>query len=397
MAHQKEHIIGLDVLRALAIAAVLFSHTLFFLSPLKSIPVLGFFLDMGIRFSEPMSIMGVELFFVLSGFLIGGILIRQYMQHVSFGKQEVKIFLIKRWFRTLPLYWLILTIDIILYAIPTIQGFQPYKLIYYPFLQNLWYPHPPYFFGEAWSLSVEEWFYLLLPLSLAFAVRFIKVKDKKRFLFRFLLAGCIAGILIRFAHAFSDITDQDSEVRKVVVYRLDALMYGVLFAYWSIFSPHRFRTLAKKSLAIGLLCTAALYYLLSGEGGNITRSEVKWVRFAGDAFLYTALPLTFAMLLPYAAQVREFSSRNCNKFFIFLSRISYSIYLTHYSLLFIPTLYRWNFEHRSITALVYLGYLCIVFGLSYLLYRFVESPFMRLRQSVIERYEHDNTLVKDRQ
>lgn len=159
-------IFGLDILRASAIMFVVIEHGAFLLTPKLSKlngTIFGY--------------EGVSIFFVLSGFLIGGILIKTLEKREG-GKNVLLNFWIRRWFRTIPLYFLVLTILLILNWIFR-EGFgfsKTFPLNFYTFTQNLFYWHPK-FFPEAWSLSIEEWFYLLIPLVLLFFI-FLKKKCK---------------------------------------------------------------------------------------------------------------------------------------------------------------------------------------------------------------------------
>src|ERR1700722_16417443 len=95
---------GLDLLRAAAIGLVLISHfSLVFVGLFDPNPVV-----------QPAGFLGVELFFVLSGFLIGQILLRTVL--VSPVLPTVKIFWSRRWFRTLPAYYVVITILLVLSA-----------------------------------------------------------------------------------------------------------------------------------------------------------------------------------------------------------------------------------------------------------------------------------------
>src|ERR1035437_3385980 len=104
---------------------------------------------------------GVEIFFVLSGFLIGGILFREIDKGNSFVKTLIN-FWIRRWFRILPLYYAVLLFKFI--AIDHSIGWN--ILYYFAFLQNNFYGIN--YFSVSWSLVVEEWFYLFAPLFLLF-------------------------------------------------------------------------------------------------------------------------------------------------------------------------------------------------------------------------------------
>ena len=107
---------------------------------------------------------GVELFFVLSGFLIGQILIRNGSDLGQAG--NVAFFYVRRWFRTLPLFFLFLIVNIaferFFRAHPV--GFGE-GLSHGFFLRNF-ASFQMTFFPESWSLAIEEWFYLLFPAAL---------------------------------------------------------------------------------------------------------------------------------------------------------------------------------------------------------------------------------------
>ena len=153
LAIPEKRIYGLDILRALAILFVVYGHSIIFVIkvwPKKwlTIPVLD----------------GVSIFFVLSGFLIGGILLKIFEEQKASFRLLWK-FWIRRWFRTLPNYFLLLIVLFIIQGLilnkTSLAQFWPYLF----FSQNLNSIHPV-FFPEAWSLSVEEWFYVFIPLGL---------------------------------------------------------------------------------------------------------------------------------------------------------------------------------------------------------------------------------------
>ena len=128
---------------------------------------------------------GVELFFVLSGFLIGGIIIKEFQNNTAFGIKQIFHFWKRRWFRTLPNYYLILLLNVIIVYFGIIkEDFLQFNWKFFFFLQN--FAHHFYgFFWESWSLSIEEWFYLLFPIILMLLyLLLIKFKiNKKRFFY----------------------------------------------------------------------------------------------------------------------------------------------------------------------------------------------------------------------
>lgn len=142
-------VFGLDILRAVAIFLVVLSHAVVFL-PTNYEKITGY-----------MVFDGITMFFVLSGFLIGTI----YIKIIEKNRVTANVLLDfwkRRWFRTLPNYLLILTTVYIIEKL-FIKDFNIEVYKYYIFSQNLFYPMPN-FFPESWSLAVEEWFYLIMPV-----------------------------------------------------------------------------------------------------------------------------------------------------------------------------------------------------------------------------------------
>jgi peptidoglycan/LPS O-acetylase OafA/YrhL len=221
--HEKR-IFGLDILRSFAILLVVYGHGVYVLpKSYKFYYLLPFpYID------------GVSVFFVLSGFLIGGILIK-ILQKNEFTFKVLFDFWIRRWFRTIPNYFFVLTI-LVAFQFFVINDNGGFNLAYYFFSQNLFHGSPS-FFPESWSLSVEEWFYLSFPF-LTFGLNFI-LKNKKKALIISLLFFLITPLLLRTYNYFTNEnhTEWATNIQKVVVYRLDSLMYGVLGAY--LFTYHK--------------------------------------------------------------------------------------------------------------------------------------------------------------
>ena len=142
-----QRIFGLDVMRAIAILLVLFSHTSLLMFPETESIILTV-----IRF---FGAIGVDIFFVLSGFLVGRILI-DIIYKTEFSSKNLVNFWIRRWFRTIPAYFLVLTVLVLARQI-TQGNLGAFSYKFYLFIQNLYSVHPR-FYPEAWSLSVEEWF-----------------------------------------------------------------------------------------------------------------------------------------------------------------------------------------------------------------------------------------------
>ncbi|MGZ3708727.1 MAG: acyltransferase family protein, partial [Bdellovibrionota bacterium] len=172
-------IFGLDILRAFAIAAVVYGHYQEILgSPFPSLPYFD-------------GVIGVELFFVLSGFLIGGIVLSALRSGRFQGITGVQDFWHRRWYRTFPNYFLFLALAAGLQW-STVSGAD--LLRYVSFTQNFAWKMPV-FFAVSWTLAIEEWFYILLPL-LVIGLRAAGLGWKKTFGFSALL---LLGASIAYA------------------------------------------------------------------------------------------------------------------------------------------------------------------------------------------------------
>lgn len=209
----------LDICRSLAIIMVLLSHGRHFLTPAwdnaAAFRIGGF--------------LGVELFFVLSGFLIGRIAERCFMQTPK-GQTWVSKFLMRRWLRTLPNYYLFLIINAFLIASAIAPGNLADLIPFAIFAQNLAWPSPPTF-GEAWSLAVEEVFYLVFPLGLYFIDKLDA--DRRKVFLAVSIGLLLMPLMARWGAVSLSAPTWDGGIRKVVAFRLDALITGVL-AGWLV-------------------------------------------------------------------------------------------------------------------------------------------------------------------
>jgi peptidoglycan/LPS O-acetylase OafA/YrhL len=221
---RSDRIIGLHIIRTIPIVIVVIFLSVSILNPLTAIPGVGIYIHKLLSFTQSFGILGVELFFVLSGFLIGSILIKVFARSVGFGFTEIRSFLVRRWFRTLPDYWLILTVILLLYTCLDITVPYLHYWQYFFFIQNLGYRQPA-FFSESWSLAIEAWFYLTLPFILFIvSVCLRRFSAQRQVLVRYVSYAALFFAL-RVALIGNNITDPlyfDGGVRKIVLFRLDA-------------------------------------------------------------------------------------------------------------------------------------------------------------------------------
>jgi peptidoglycan/LPS O-acetylase OafA/YrhL len=369
----------------MAILMVVVAHSFCLLQRMTGVRYLGKAITLIDRYIINLGPIGVELFFVLSGFLIGGILVKLF-DRGDFSFATVRQFWIRRWFRTLPAYWLILTVNILIYVFVKGNSLPTDKLLGYVFLQNLWYPDLLNIFPEGWSLAVEEWFYLTLPVVMLAAATLAKPARKEVFLLRVFAGYLIVFTVLRIVNALHPINgiDPDEGIRKVVIFRLDAVMYGVIFACLNYYKPRMLDRVRKPLFRLSIICAAVLYFFVVRYELAYRAQVNETFRFCSNAFLYTLIPLIFSLSLPYASVVTQLGSRLLSRVVGHISKISYSMYLVHFSL-FVPALYAIRISSAAVGILWYLAYWLLVVVLSSLLYRFFEAPVMQLRERFTSR------------
>lgn len=364
---QGNRVFGLDLLRSVAIGLVVMSHATLLVFPNSISP---FFTAIKI-----LGAIGVDLFFVLSGFLIGGILLK----HIELNKTNTKDlfrFWKRRWFRTLPNYFLVLFLNVFIFIflgkdLPKAIG------LYIPFLQNFSTPHPD-FFTEAWSLSIEEFAYLLLPFLLYLSFRLLKNSNKER-LFLWVTLICVFGltflkVLYYFTVEINSLHDWSASFRKVVIYRIDSIYIGFLV----VFVIQRYPEIMKKHKLHLLIAGISIFMLLHLFIYSLNLLPETHLGFYVFVYLQTVI-LSLAFLFPY------FSRLNYSGVFLkpikFISINSYSIYLVNYSIVLLGM--QEIFDVSSATIFQKLGliflFLSVTLIFSNLIYRYFELPILKFR------------------
>jgi peptidoglycan/LPS O-acetylase OafA/YrhL len=314
---------------------------------------------------------------VLSGFLIGGILIKLFENKKATYKLLIN-FWIKRWLRTLPNYYFVLFLLSV--ALPFIfrheSTTQDLNIKYVFFLQNLNNPHP-IFFGEAWSLCVEEWFYILVPLSVFFLIKIVDVDLKKGIIVTAILV-ILLSIFFRYLK-FTNIhinqfQDLDLNIRKQVLTRLDAIMFGIIGSYISIYHRQNWIKYKLQLFLLGVFFLVTQRWLETYIGYGIYNC----------VFSFNLVSISILFLLPTLSEYKK-GTGFLYKFFTFISIISYSMYLvnnTLYNTYGYKILEIFPLNSYVLILLKYLWYWLFVIISSYLLYIFIERPFMDLRKKI---------------
>lgn len=358
--------VGLDACRALAIVLVVFSHGAGYLDPL--------FPDAIARLTR-VGFIGVELFFVLSGFLIGRMLLRSAGEsHGSwFGT-----FYLRRLFRTLPSYVLFLGLNIalgyLLLRPPVPEDFWRYVI----FIQNAISPHPK-FFPEAWSLAIEELFYIGFPLSYLVISWVLGINRRTAMLVTAL--AVMAGSLLARGSLVSDTVSWDEEVRKVAVFRFDGLMVGVLLAWLHETQAWIFKKKTVASLLTALLLLCGLYVAL-------LPMEAMAASFFNRTFLFTFTSFGCAGVVIASLDLKLPSG--LERAVSQLAKISYSAYLVNLPVLIV--LNQFVVNDGIAGMLWFLVFHLATFLLALVLYQRYELVFYRIRDHYVPKRERTDHL-----
>jgi len=356
---------GLDLLRALSVGLILFSHTSWIYT---SEGLFGKLEDMSGFF-------GLELFIILSGFLIGGILYRQFL-HEDYTLKDGLRFISRRLMRILPSYYLVILLNAIVF---TVYGFSVSGIWkYFLMLQNFASPVSS-FFPESWSLPVKEIGYIFAVLLLLLVSRFLP-KTSKRFLFFLVIIGLI---LLTFVFKINynnhsanvDLKIWSFEVRSVVIYRMDSVLIGVLLGYF--YSNYNEAIMSKRKLFLigGILLLFMMGFVIMAF--RLTLSNAGW--FWNIACL-PLVSLAICMFFPFLLNL-EAPTQRIENIIRFVCKISYSVYLLHYSLILFLLKNLIDTSNLSIWQLhlFTLLYLLVTVGLSFLLYNYFEKPINEYR------------------
>lgn len=332
---------------------------------------------------------GVQLFFVLSGFLITAILVRM-KQNLSTRDYFVK-FYGRRMLRIFPLYYFYLILMLCLttflisigYKPALMQLFQdqlPYALGYvYNFhYASLDYRHL-YFLVHFWSLSVEEQFYIFWPLLIIL----VPEKVRKCFFVGVVFLGPLFRILLTLGYKYS-LLPFLNEFPAMGIYPLtfnhiDAFGLGAFIACYPI--PK-----AKSQLIIltFLLPVVAFLwqYLASGSIGSSGSLGFQFIMPLGYQYIwgYTALSYYFAVLVYAVAREGLFAVFLENGILKYLGKISYGLYVYHNGVIWFAGRIRdFGVEDNLVKPLSALIAIVVTFILAALTYRFIEKPFLVLK------------------
>lgn len=352
-----KRIAPLDGLRSLAIFLVLAGHCATRLQLFAPLSDLHQFLQFPlVRFAWS----GVDLFFVLSGFLIGNQLWKEFQ---TTQKIRVKRFLVRRALRIFPLYFIYLALALILAPSDELQRIWPDFL----FLTN--YFNQSVLEGS-WSLSIEEQFYLLAPFFVAWMGRMASVKRVPTAVFIFCLAPLIRLLTLQFQLSyfhFSDLFLVSQYLQKPLQTHFDGLLMGLILAYLDVFHS----TLIQKIAPQWVLAVAGSLGVMLGL------SNPPLLGYSGFALLYGGA-VWWGVANRRSFLINLLSARPCH----FVSKLSYGMYLNHFFLMpIIGNLERSILKDCNAIAFFFIYFFSLAgasLAVSSITFMAIEIPFFRL-------------------
>lgn len=260
------------------------------------------------------SILAVEIFFVLSGFVLAPQLIHCA---TSSYLADTWIFLVRRWMRTIPPYLVALITITIVSGNLGAASFPQYVF----YIQNLFRPLPDAqdYFAVAWSLSVEECFYVVAAV-IVIAANLARLRARG-FITLMVLLAVVSAAARSF---FGDFSQWDADVRRVTLFRLDAIAFGFLL-YCAIDAIEA--ALRRFGGVLSIVIALAAAALAGGLGWQAT---VDGSRVAQQLYPFAAALLgasVITALYVYRAAFNRLAgiAEPC----FFLGKVSYTIYLFH--------------------------------------------------------------------
>jgi len=360
-------LVGLTHLRALAITLVFVFHYRVFAHPAW------------VQRAGAFGWTGVDLFFVLSGFLISRQLFCSIARNGTFSLRE---FYFKRLLRILPAYFVVLACYFCFPWIHEREALPPlWKFL--TFTQNLGLDlRTSGTFSHAWSLCIEEQFYLVLPL-VSLALLAIRAGRRAFWLLPLIFA---LGFITRALVHLNRLTPLNDEVSAGFAWyewiyyptwsRLDGLVVGIALAALHEFRPTLRATLTAhghRLLALAIVLWIVTYWLFV-EPESLTASVVA----------FPAIAIVYGVLLLAALSPSCFLARHSSRFTHWLAKLSYALYLTHKACIHIA---QQQLAKAGLAANGNAMFVCCVAASllgALVLHLAVERPFMRWRDRALK-------------
>lgn len=324
----------------------------------------------------PGGFLGVDLFFVLSGYLISSLIIREFRET---GKVDLWNFYIRRGRRLLPAVYFMITVILILMVIfnkPLLEKSHLDSLFGYAYSSNWWYifHRLDYFdtfgaispFKHLWSLAIEEQFYMIFPLLFLvtnLGTRKGKISDNLKFVVLVLIVLSLITHIYLFD--FNDI----SRVYYGTDTRAFGLLVGVLGAIFLPMDTLNVRAPKSKNLIISAISLISIILFIVIMF-NISEYSI-FLYYGG----FLLLSILFLIIIIFTGQQGTYMSLFMSfKPLVYIGKISYSLYLWHFPILVLTTptaeLGNPNLFYNFLRVI-------LIFIVAHLSYKFIETPIRK--------------------
>jgi peptidoglycan/LPS O-acetylase OafA/YrhL len=349
--------------------------------------------------------MGVDLFFVISGYLIGTILLSEYRKT---GRIQVRRFYLRRFLRLTPVYAVAMLVG--LYFVHDIPR-EAILMEFPPFMNadNMWanflyvnnfIPVNRQYMGWCWSLAIEEQFYLLLPACI---LMFMRVAKPLRVLAAMMvLAGIIRWIVIDrhgFVPPFLDLPNMQSWVDRFSIEydnlytRYGALLAGVIGSYLTVYHPDRVKAFFSRSALVSVLsvlCVAVIiplsYVAMSSPLFNEIPYTARKLYYSHHRDIFALCVMFLLLAASHSSGVLGAPLRRLLGWWVLypIAQLSYSLYLLHemFMLWLFPKTAAWlgpQLGAHPTMAIASVIAIAMSFAGAAVLYVLVEQPSMKAR------------------
>jgi len=335
---------GLDFLRGIAILLVLFRHN-----------------NLGDNYLYHFGWLGVDLFFVLSGFLVSGLLFKEYKKR---GTVNIKRFLIRRGFKIYPPFYFFVLFTLSFHWYETHSMYPLGKILSELLYVQSYFPR---IWIHTWSLAVEEHFYLALSVFIFLVVKYQSI-GKKNFIIVFLTSLIVLSFAMRYYVSYPH---RNNAVFGFVQthLRADGILIGVLVSYLFHFTNFNQFFIKNKYLffliAIALIIPAFIF-----KGGS----------FFMNTWGLSMVNMGFGIFTLWSINTTIFEKKwnsTLSSVFAFIGVHSYSIYLWHLNALHFSEKY---LDPKSITTSFVFFASSILIGSFFSI--IIEKPFLKIRDRI---------------
>jgi len=327
---------------------------------------------------------GVDLFFVLSGYLISRMLLMEYQSSKSINFLK---FYTNRSLRILPVFVFVVGLYFLFPALIEGRGLQPLWR-FLTFTQNLPIDLRTNSFSHAWSLCVEEHFYVLFPMILLFVC---SLKPSSRIAWLF-IGVLLAGVAVRYI-SWAEFVEPAFGRQKIgaglkwIYYpsynRLDGLLFGVITAVITLYRPAFSQVVSRNKT----LLTATGFALL-GVGWGIVDGKILTPAFfdwAPTLFVFPLVSLGYACLVLVAVNSKMSSTTLMARLAFHVATWSYSTYLIHKIVNKMVNTHLTEIVELGPDVRFVLSLVLAVFAGAILFYA-VEKPFLAIRSKLNKRW-----------